>query len=116
MDGAGDRRASDARHPQRSGVFMDHPGFGRFRFCCTFPVSDLPDAFADAGNCSRHAKAAVAVAQRAAKRALNPSTIVGWERTASRSLVAGIPAIMNACTVPIISPASAARMVHPRIR
>jgi len=58
----------------------------------------------------------VAAAQRAAKSALNPSTMVGWERTASRSLAAGIPAIMAACTVPIISPASAARMVHPRIR
>jgi pyruvate/2-oxoglutarate dehydrogenase complex dihydrolipoamide dehydrogenase (E3) component len=31
---------------------------------------------------------------------------VGWERTASRSLVAGIPAIKNACTVPVISPAT----------
>jgi hypothetical protein len=46
------------------------------------------------------------------ERALNPSTMVGWDSIASRSLVAGIPAIMNACTVPTISPASAARMVH----
>src|ERR1700753_1995923 len=46
----------------------------------------------------------------AAKSALKPSTIVGWESTASRSAVAGIFATITACTVPIISPASAARI------
>ena len=69
--------------------------------------------FVDGEIAARRAKSAVA--QRAAKRALNPSTMVGWESTASRSVVAGISAIITACTVPIISPASAARMVHPRI-
>ena len=34
----------------------------------------------------------------------------------ARSVVVGISAIINACTGPIISPASAARIVHPRIR
>ena len=56
------------------------------------------------------------VAQSAAKRALNPSTIVGWESTASRSVVACISAMITAWTVLIISPAPAASMVHPRIR
>ena len=54
--------------------------------------------------------------QRDAKSALKPSTMVGWESTASRSVVAGIFAIITACTVPIISPASAAMIVQPRIR
>src|ERR1700693_6279294 len=69
--------------------------------------------FVDGEIAARRAKSAVA--QRAAKRALNPSTMVGWESTASRSVVAGISAIITACTVPIISPASASRMVHPRM-
>jgi hypothetical protein len=64
---------------------------------------------------SKRANTAAAVAQRVAKRALNPSTIVGCESTASRSADAEICAIIAACTVPIISPASAARTVQPRI-
>ena len=46
----------------------------------------------------------------------SPSTRVGWDEMASRRAVYGNPAIMAVCTDAIISPASTANAVKPRMR